>query len=233
MLYQNQIISNEISLLVITRNASLVDSQATVITSINYTQPADYLPSEAVFIATTSTSSSPTALPSPTENEVPTKKISMESVPTPKPQSPRVSLPAPTVHSSTLAERIHSLTNKKRTDNNISSLVFDSALAKIAKARSEEMIALNYFSHTSTRGCNLECTFTSAAYISEFSGENLAEMTSYTSLSDQELSKSFVSDWLQSPLHKENLMSSNFTNQGIGIAYNENRIVVTVLFSKK
>ena len=233
LLYRNQIISNEISSLVITRNASLVDSQATVITSINHTQSADHLPSGTVFIATTSTSTSPTPLPAPTRNEISTKEISIESLPTTESRSPRVSPPAPAAHSSTLAERIHSLTNQRRADNNIPTLVLDNALSKIANARSEEMIALKYFSHTSTSGCNLKCTFSSAGYISELGGENLAEMTSYTSLSDQELSKSFVIDWLQSPLHKENLLSSNFTNQGIGIAYNENRIVVTVLFSKK
>ncbi len=232
LLYKHQIISNELSALVTKQSAFLVNSQAVVTTSTMTTNRSNNLPSTINTRSTNTASSSLMTTTPPVKIVVAENKMPQALSPTPTVHSSMPTLPTPKVTTSRLAASIHSLTNNERTDNDLPSLLFDTALAKLAKARSEDMIALNYFSHTSLQGCNLECAFKSAGYISKYGGENLAEMTSYASLSDQQLSQSFVHDWLKSSGHKENLLSSKFTSQGIGVASNGKRIVVTVIFSQ-
>lgn len=132
---------------------------------------------------------------------------------------------------SSLVELLHSLTNQSREQNDLTALVFDTRLSELAKRRSEEMIRLRYFSHTSPSGCDLKCRLEDSDYMTLTWGENLAESTSYQMMSQDELAKMFTQKWLQSAGHRDNLLSAKFTHQGIGVAKTANRIVVTVIFA--
>lgn len=131
----------------------------------------------------------------------------------------------------TLTTRIHSLTNLSRSQNKLSSLTLDEALSRIAKKRSEDMIKNNYFSHTSPSGCDLTCTMKKSGYQTLSWGENLALSHSYHLYTLPELAQTFISDWLESSTHRDNLLSKRFTHQGIGVAAVGEKVVVTVIFA--
>lgn len=203
------------------------DLKATVIQATE--QPITVVaPTAAVQQETASTSTPPSepaismprndiVLSRPVANKV---EAEVKSLPTINDSSP-----------SSLVELLHSLTNQSREQNDLSTLAFDTRLSELAKRRSEEMIRLRYFSHTSPSGCDLKCRLADSNYMTLTWGENLAESTSYQMMSQDELAKMFTQKWLRSAGHRDNLLSAKFTHQGIGVAKTENRIVVTVIFA--
>jgi uncharacterized protein YkwD len=126
---------------------------------------------------------------------------------------------------------LHTLTNTTRLEYNRTNVTLDARLSMLAKERSEDMIDQNYFSHISPDGCDLQCRFTKSNYKTLTWGENLAESTSYKMLNSQELAGMFMESWLKSSSHRDNLLSTQFTHHGIGVATKAGRIVVTVIFA--
>jgi uncharacterized protein YkwD len=102
----------------------------------------------------------------------------------------------------------------------------------MAKVRSEDMLNRNYFSHTSPDGCDLACRFKSSRYPSLTWGENLATFDDYTALDEGSLANSFITDWTSSDTHRQNLLSTTFTHEGVGVAVKDNKIIVTVIFAR-
>ena len=132
----------------------------------------------------------------------------------------------------TVINDIQTLSNNARSKGNLSAFVFDAKLAQLALDRSEDMAKNNYFSHTALDGCDLECRFKNSEYDTLTWGENLAEFEPYSTITASKLASELVEEWLQSSEHRRNLMSSEFTHEGIGVATFGNRIVVTVIFAK-
>jgi uncharacterized protein YkwD len=131
-----------------------------------------------------------------------------------------------------LTSNLHSRANIFRSQNNLKGFTYDTALATLAKERSEDMAKQDYFSHTSPDGCNLACRFKKSNYVTLSWGENLAEYSDYESLSESELAALFTDKWIESSEHRKNLLSKDFTNEGIGVAVHGKRIIVTVIFAK-
>lgn len=131
-----------------------------------------------------------------------------------------------------LASNLHTRTNIARSQNKLSHFTYDEALAKLATKRSADMAVHNYFSHTSPDGCDLGCRFKKAEYVTLSYGENLAEYSDYETLSESNLAESFINMWLESDNHRKNLLSKDYTNEGIGVAVNGKRIIVTIIFAK-
>lgn len=140
-------------------------------------------------------------------------------------------LPITETDMGTLTSQIQSLTNLSRSQNNLPNLTLDTALSAIAKKRSEEMIRENYFSHTSPSGCDIACQMKNSGYQTLTWGENLARSKNYHLYTVPELAQTFVTDWLKSSTHRDNLLSKKFTHQGIGIASEGQRIIITVVFA--
>jgi len=102
------------------------------------------------------------------------------------------------------------LTNIERTNRGLSALTNNWQLSRVARYKSSDMIANNYFSHTSptygspfTMMQNFGLKFSSA-------GENIA----YGQRSAQEV----VTAWMNSPGHKANILSPSYTQTGVGAA---------------
>lgn len=133
---------------------------------------------------------------------------------------------------STVSDELYTRTNIIRSQNNLPALIKDPTLTSLATARSEEMLTQHYFSHTSPDGCDLSCRYKKAQYPSLTWGENLATFSRYTTLSESALAEQFINDWITSSTHRQNILSTSFTRQGIGIASDGEKIVVTVLFAR-
>lgn len=168
---------------------------------------------------TTQATTSENELNTPNESPSPTKQIEIER------------LPISTKELDTIKNQIHSLTNLSRSQNKLPNLILDSTLSNIAKDRSQEMIDRNYFSHTSPSGCDISCHIKNSGYRTMAWGENLALSNDYHLYTLSELSQTFISDWLKSDTHRDNLLSRKFTHHGIGIATSGDKIIITVVFA--
>lgn len=101
-------------------------------------------------------------------------------------------------------------------------------LIAAAQAKANDMAAKGYFAHTSPDGKSPWYWFGQAGYNFTYAGENLA-----VNFSD---SGDVTTAWMNSPLHRENILNSNFTEIGIataqGIYNGHEAIYVVQLFGR-
>lgn len=115
-----------------------------------------------------------------------------------------------------MMDEIVRLGNIERVNHGQEPLEAESILEKSATAHSEEMAKLDYFSHTSpTPGRETpHQRIRAAGSGASATGENIAVFTNhkFSTLADK-----VVQGWMNSPPHRKNLLSPNFTHIGIGI----------------
>ena len=108
-----------------------------------------------------------------------------------------------------VAERqLVDLVNEERTQRGIKPLVLDERLVSVARAHSQEMFTLKYFSHESPVSGSPFDRLKSAGITYSRAGENLAYAQS-VSVAHRAL--------MESPGHRENILRSEFTRIGIGV----------------
>ena len=121
-----------------------------------------------------------------------------------------------TVSSSNLTyeQKVVELVNVERQKAGLSTLKMDSAISNVARAKSKDMAVNNYFAHQSP-------TYGSAGdmlrqYGISWSawGENIA--------SGQRTPEIVVNAWMNSPGHRANILSNNFSKIGVGYVTNSN-----------
>ncbi|HUY99328.1 MAG TPA: CvpA family protein [Thermomicrobiaceae bacterium] len=100
------------------------------------------------------------------------------------------------------------LVNQERTSRGLAPLTMDPELQVLARAHSEEMFKLGYFSHTSPVSGTVLDRFKAAGTSFSAAGENLAYAPDVT-IAHRSL--------MQSPGHRENILSPDFTRIGIGV----------------
>lgn len=125
---------------------------------------------------------------------------------------------------------IVSLSNTERQKNGLAPLIADPALAQIARAHSADMLAHQYFSHTDLSGCGLSCRFAAAGYSYWSIGENIHMMSGYN-FTPSESAQKIVSDWMNSPGHRANILNTSFTRTGVGVALQGSTVYSTTDFS--
>jgi len=102
------------------------------------------------------------------------------------------------------------LTNNNRVASNLGVLKTNLALEEAARMKALDMAEKSYFAHFSPEGLTPWSFITNANYDFLYAGENLAVY-----FSDSE---DVVNAWMKSPLHRENILSHNFTEIGIATA---------------
>jgi len=107
------------------------------------------------------------------------------------------------------AEELIDLTNKKRQENNLPELKLNPVLVEAAQQKGADMMVKNYWAHTSPDGKTPWYFFKNVSYQYLYAGENLAR--------DFVDSSSVVSAWMNSPTHKDNLLSSRYQEIGIAV----------------
>ena len=114
-------------------------------------------------------------------------------------------------------EEVIRLVNVERSKRGLSELPFNTQLCNVATLKSQDMINNNYFSHTSpTYGSPFDM-------IKQFNisyktaGENIAK--------GQKTPQEVVNAWMNSKGHRENILNSNFTDIGVGVAISSNGIL--------
>jgi len=104
------------------------------------------------------------------------------------------------------------LVNAQRTANGVAPLAEDSRLDAAALAHLSDMVAGNYFAHTSPSGVPFTRWLTDAGFAGPYPmGENIAVGTSTLSTPE-----SIVNAWMSSPGHRANILDAGYHRTGMG-----------------
>ncbi len=110
--------------------------------------------------------------------------------------------------------QVLSLCNAERAKNGLPALTMNWELARVARYKSEDMIAKKYFSHDSpTYGSPFDMMKSFNIKYS-YAGENIAY--------GQKTAAEVVKAWMNSSGHRANILSKNFTQLGVGYAKSSN-----------
>lgn len=107
-------------------------------------------------------------------------------------------------------DNILELTNQDRMREGLSPLRFDARLQAAAMEKAQDILDNDYFSHISPTGIAPWDFIRDQGFRYIYAGENLA--INYTSPYE------LVNDFLQSPSHRENLLSPFYSDIGIAVA---------------
>ncbi|MGQ9787558.1 MAG: CAP domain-containing protein [Anaerolineae bacterium] len=101
-----------------------------------------------------------------------------------------------------------SLINTERQRNGLPPLKVNHILMRIAQAHSESMRDQNFFSHTDLNGVDPCTRMTDAGYVWQACGENIG--------AGYPTAQAVFQGWMNSPGHRNNLLSPDFTEIGVG-----------------
>lgn len=124
--------------------------------------------------------------------------------------------PSNTVSSSNLSyeQKVAELVNIERQKAGLSALTFDQSVSNVARTKSKDMAANNYFAHQSPTYGSAGDMLTRFGIKWSAWGENIA--------SGQKTPEAVVTAWMNSPGHRANILSTNFSKIGVGYAVNSN-----------
>lgn len=132
---------------------------------------------------------------------------------------------------------IHKLINDERTIRGLSILSFDPTISKAALNHSEDMAKRNYFEHDSPEGYDFtyrygivgfDCNIPIDARTYSVGGENIMYFEGWSGVNS--ISSETVQSWMNSPYHKENILTPYFNSQGIGVYELGSEIYITQNF---
>ena len=124
------------------------------------------------------------------------------------PETPDTPEPPDSGSTSSYARQVLDLVNRERAVYGLESLALDDTLSRYAAVKSQDMHDNAYFSHTSpTYGSPFDM-MKSFGISYNYAGENIA--MGYAT------PEAVVTSWMNSPSHRANILSSNFTRMGIG-----------------
>jgi hypothetical protein len=101
-------------------------------------------------------------------------------------------------------------TNQNRVENNLPDLQVSPLLQEAAQEKANDMATKGYFAHTSPQGLTPWYWFEQVGYNFDYAGENLA-----VNFSD---SQDVTTAWMNSPEHRANILSTDYTQIGIATA---------------
>lgn len=100
-------------------------------------------------------------------------------------------------------------TNEVREKNGKKKLILNETLSKAAQKKADFMFEKDFWAHTSPEGVEPWDFIIKEGYDYSYAGENLARNFYY--------SKEVVDAWMNSPSHKENLLSENYDEVGFAV----------------
>ena len=137
------------------------------------------------------------------------------TVPTPTLTYPQTKATGcPTATMSGLALAMFNANNDQRTKNGEPALTANGCVIYIAQLRSDDMATRNYFSHTSPDSTGAFYLLDAYGVPHGWAGENLAR----NNYSNNQTVAVAIHDLMASPGHRDNLLSPNYTQMGVGFA---------------
>jgi len=109
------------------------------------------------------------------------------------------------------------LINEQRADHGEQVLTESGKLADAAQGHSEDMVARNYFEHTSPSGEEFQDRIIASGYVPRGSAYELGENIDVGTLS-LSTPAATVTAWMNSPEHRANILNPEFRETGVGVA---------------
>lgn len=122
--------------------------------------------------------------------------------------------------------------NAIRAERNLSRLGHDRAVAGVARNHSRDMARRGYVGHESPEGDGPQDRM-DAAGVDCRAGENIAQTWLDRPIeggdritSEEELASALVEMWMDSPDHRENIVSDEYGSHGVGVVHAEDDLVI-------
>lgn len=128
-----------------------------------------------------------------------------------------------TVNTTDLALQIHDLVNQQRKYYGVSELQWNDKLAKLAQAHSNDMMINTYLDHDDLQGNSPQQRIYQSGMCHD-GRENIGWERGY--YIDQ-IASVIVNDWMNSFGHRQNVLTSDSTMEGIGVSVNGTDAIVT------
>lgn len=112
-------------------------------------------------------------------------------------------------------------TNREREERGLSALAWNDGLAAVARAHSRDMARRGYFGHDSPEGRGPSDRAREARIEYRRLAENVA-----SNLHMEAPVATAVKGWIESPSHRKNLLNPVFTHTGIGVAVDDDGLVI-------
>jgi uncharacterized protein YkwD len=109
------------------------------------------------------------------------------------------------------------LLNQQRAANGIGPLVENAALTTASAGYSQRMVAQGFFGHESPDGGTLVQRLTEVGYLGDDDAWVVGENIGWGQAS-LATARSMVTAWMNSPGHRENLLSADYSQVGLGLA---------------
>lgn len=137
-----------------------------------------------------------------------------------------------TAHLQQVEGIVFDLINQERGRYGKKQLTREKSLTQIAYAHSSDMLDRNFFSHINPEGRSPHDRIV-MGYPNQISasGENIW-MSSGDRSTARDLAKKMVDGWMNSPGHRKNILSDDFSHTGIGVCQNGAETRATQVFAK-
>lgn len=124
-----------------------------------------------------------------------------------------------------IEQQVHYYTNLEREKHGLLPLSYNNELSTIAKLHSKDMLQRDFFGHADPSGCEADCRYQRFNYSCDsptgvIAGENLHWWQYSDNIfwqSAEQIGRETVSSWMESPSHRENILSPLYRNEGIGV----------------
>jgi len=155
--------------------------------------------------------------------------------------SPPATLSKPEINIQELKKQIHDLINEEREKRGLSALAWNDKLSVIARKHSQDMANRNYFAHSDPEGHDFSYRYQQEGFNCEvrvgsyiyMGAENIFQNNLYSSVtyyggipsydwnSQDEIAESTVQGWMNSPGHRQNILTAYWKSEGIGVAISD------------
>ncbi len=153
----------------------------------------------------------------------------------------------PRIDKSWLERRIHVLINIERRRAGLRPLALNRKLSAIARRHSRDMADRDYFSHMTPGGRSPLDRYRESGFACRvreggriyLGAENIFQNDLYSSIeyidgrayynwnSMEEIARSTVEGWMESPGHRRNILTRAFRSEGIGVAIRNGKVYIT------
>lgn len=122
-------------------------------------------------------------------------------------------IPEGTSFVESVEQEIYRIVNEERAKAGVPALGYNNTMQKYARIKSQDMAERNYFDHKDPDGALITSKMQQDGVGYSAWGENIA----YIGGSANGLASQFMTNWMNSTGHRENILSTNFTSIGVGV----------------
>ena len=131
-------------------------------------------------------------------------------------------------YDTTIEQEVIELVNDLRLQLGLKAVEQSESLTTTARLKSEDMAKYNYFSHEDLNGNLITTQMKKDGVSYKAWGENIAYIGG--NVSADTLAQQFMTNWMNSSGHRENILSTKFSSIGVGVKKIGNKVYATQEF---